>query len=69
MFVQGYKEFFCSQAIRRFVVLSCFLTSWSYFASLSMSNLTNNKRNLRLPKFNGSYQALTEVSLVRSFQK
>ena len=34
-----------------------------------MSNLTNNKRNKRLQKFNGSYQALTEVNLVRKFQK
>ena len=34
-----------------------------------MSNLTNHKRDKRLQKFNGSYQALTEVSLVRQFQK
>ena len=41
------------------------LPHWSHCASLSMSNLTNNKRNNRLQKFNGSYQALTEVNLVR----
>ena len=30
-----------------------------------MSNLTNDKGNKRLQKFNGSYQALTEINLDR----
>ena len=30
--------------------------------SLTNNNLTNNKRNKRLQKFNGGYQALTEVN-------
>ena len=46
--------------------LSRFLTSLVVlFASLSMSNSTNNKRNKRVQKFNGSYQALTKVNIVR----
>ena len=45
--------------------LSRFLTSlvvFSYFVDVS---LTHDKRNKRLQKFNGSYQALTEVNLIR----
>ena len=34
-----------------------------------MSNLTNNKRNKRSQKFNGSYQALTKVNLVSQTDK
>ena len=34
-----------------------------------MPNLTNNKRNKRLQKFNGSYQALTEVKKSDNFKK
>ena len=67
MFTQAFKQFFCSQAIYFVVFISLFdlIAHWWCIASLSMSNLTNNKRNKRLQKFNGSYQALTEVNLVR----
>ena len=33
-----------------------------------MSNLTNNRRNKRLQKFSASFQALTKVNVIRSFQ-
>ena len=36
------------------------------YSRLSMLNLTSNKRNKRLQKFNGSYQALAKFNALTS---
>ena len=67
MAIPTFKHFFCSQAIC-FVVFHTLFDLYGHvllvYRCQTLPTMLN-KRNKHLQKFNGGYQALTEVNLLR----